>query len=368
MKDYYDILGVSRDASDADLKKAYRQLAMKYHPDRNQGNKESEDKFKEINEAYSCLCDTEKRNHYDKFGTAEGFGAQYNPFGAAGFNDIFEDIFGDFFGTFSGRRKDRPAKGENQRYDLSITLAEAAFGTEKVIEIPRWVKCDDCRGTGAAEGKPPVTCTSCRGTGQIRFQQGFFSVSKTCGKCNGTGRVITEPCKKCKGFGNIRSYRTISVKVPAGVDTGSKLRMTGEGELGSFGGPPGDLYIMIHVEEHEFLKRDGNDLYCEIPVSFPQAALGAEIEVDTIDGKAQLKIPPGTPSGKQFHIKGKGMPRIGSRSKGDQVVIINIEVPRHLTAKQKELLEEFAQISGEKVSSRGHSKKGFKKKLKDLFA
>ncbi len=368
MKDYYDILGVSRDASDADLKKAYRQLAMKYHPDRNPGSKESEDKFKEINEAYSCLCDAEKRSHYDRFGTASGFGTGYNPFGAAGFNDIFEDIFGDFFGTFSGKRKDRPTKGENQRYDLNITLAEAAFGTEKIIEIPRWIKCDHCKGTGAAEGKPPIICTSCKGTGQIRFQQGFFSVSKTCGKCNGTGRVISEPCKTCKGFGNIRSYRTINVKVPAGVDTGTKLRMTGEGELGSFGGPPGDLYIVLTVEEHDFFKRDGSDLYCEVPISFPQAALGAEIEVATIDGTTKLKIPAGTPSGKPFQIKGKGMPKIGSRSKGDQIVIVNIEVPKHLTARQKELLEEFTQISGEKVFSRGRSKKGFKGKLKDLFA
>jgi molecular chaperone DnaJ len=368
MKDYYDILGVSRNASDADLKKAYRQLAMKYHPDRNTGSKESEEKFKEINEAYSCLCDTDKRNHYDRFGTSAGFGAEYNPFGAAGFNDIFEDIFGDFFGTFSGRRKDRPTKGDDQRYDLNLTLVEAAFGTEKVIEIPRWIICDDCKGTGASSGKLPVTCTSCKGTGQIRFQQGFFSVSKTCGKCNGSGRVITDPCKKCKGFGKIRSYRTISVKIPPGVDTGSKLRMTGEGELGSFGGHPGDLYIMLSVEEHEFLKRDGNNLYCEIPISFSQAVLGAEIEVANIDGVSRIKIPPGTPSGKPFHIRGKGMPRIGSRSRGDQIVIVNIEVPKHLTVRQKELLEEFTRISGDEVSSHGYSKKGFKGKLKDLFA
>ncbi|TAL27539.1 MAG: molecular chaperone DnaJ [Nitrospirae bacterium] len=363
MKDYYEILGVSRDASEADLKKAYRQLAMQYHPDRNPDNKESEDKFKEINEAYSCLSDAQKRAHYDRFGTAEGVGAGagYSPFGA-GFGDVFEDIFGDFFGTFTGQGRTRPAKGDDLRYDLDITLMEAAFGVEKVLEVPRWENCAECRGTGAAPGKGPVTCSNCKGTGQVRFQQGFFSVSKTCGKCHGEGRIITDPCKKCKGQGKTRQHRNISVKIPAGVDTGSKLRMSGEGELGIYGGPPGDLYIFLNVSEHPFFKREGMNLYCKVPVSFPQAALGAEIEVPTLDGSTKIKIPPGAPSGKSFHVKGKGMPRPGGHQRGEQVVIINIEVPKHLTQRQKELLEEFAKINGDEVS------KGFKEKLRDLFA
>ncbi len=361
MKDYYDILGVDRNASEADLKKAFRQLALKYHPDRNPGDKEAEDKFKEINEAYSCLSDAEKRANYDRFGTAEGVGAGFNHFGG-GFGDIFEDIFGDFFGTFSGQRRTRPAKGSDLRYDLEITLMEAAFGVEKIIEVPRWENCAECNGSGAAPGKGPVTCSNCKGTGQVRFQQGFFSVSKTCGKCQGEGKIITDPCKKCKGKGKVKKYREIIVKIPPGVDNGLKLRMTGEGELGFHGGPPGDLYIVLGVAEHEFFKREGLEIYCRVPISFPQAALGAEIEVPTLDGVSKLKIPAGTPSGKPFHLKGKGMPRLGSSAKGDQIVIVNIEVPKHLTARQKELLEEFAKINGDEIS------KGFKDKLKDLFA
>jgi len=359
MKDYYDILGVSRDASAADIKKAFRQLAMKHHPDRNPDSKESEDKFKEINEAYSCLSDPDKRSNYDRFGTAEGAGAG-SPFGA-GFGDVFEDLFGDFFGTFSGQRRRRPTKGMDLRYDLDITLMEAAFSTEKNIEVPRWENCSDCKGTGAAPGKAPITCPNCKGAGQVRFQQGFFSVSKTCGKCGGEGRIITDPCKACKGQGKVKKSRKINVRIPAGVDTGSKLRMSGEGELGTYGGPPGDLYIFLSVEEHQFFKREGMNLYCKVPVSFPQAALGAEIEVPTLEGVTKLKIPQGTPSGREFHFKGQGMPRIGGHQRGDQVVIVNIEVPKHLTSRQKELLEEFARINGDEVS------KSFKEKLKDLF-
>ncbi|MBI4685563.1 MAG: molecular chaperone DnaJ [Nitrospirae bacterium] len=363
MKDYYDILGVSRDASDADIKKAFRQLALKYHPDRNPDNKGSEEKFKEINEAYSCLSDSEKKSNYDRFGTAEGVGAGYSPFGGAGgFGDIFEDIFGDFFGTFTGRRGPRPAKGDDLRYDINITLMEAAFGAEKIIEVPRWENCSECKGTGAEPGKGPVTCSNCKGTGQVRFQQGFFSVAKTCGKCHGAGRIITDPCKACKGHGKIKQYRNISVKVPAGVDADSRLRISGEGELGIYGGPPGDLYIILDVEEHPFFQREGMNLYCKVPVSFPQAALGSEIEIPTIDGSTKLKIPAGTPSGKTFNIKGKGMPKVGSHQRGDQVVIVNIEVPKHITPRQKELLEEFSKINGDEVS------KGFREKLKDIFA
>ncbi|MEW6419461.1 MAG: molecular chaperone DnaJ [Nitrospirota bacterium] len=360
MKDYYEILGVPRDASDADIKKAFRQLALKYHPDRNPGDKESEEKFKEINEAYSCLIDSQKRANYDRFGTAEGVGAGFGPF-ETGFGDIFEDIFGDFFGTFTGRRRPRPAKGNDLRYDLDITLMEAAFGTEKTIEVPRWEACAECNGTGSEPGKGPGTCPNCKGAGQVRFQQGFFSISKTCGKCGGTGKIITEPCKVCKGQGMIKKFKSINVKIPAGVDTGSRLRISNEGEMGLHGGPPGDLFIILNVEEHPFFKREGNDLYCEVPLSFPQAALGAEIEVPTLEGTSKIKIPQGTPSNRVFYLKGKGIQRLGGYGKGDQIVRVYIDVPKKLTSRQKELLEEFAQISGDEVS------KSFRDKLKDLF-
>ncbi len=359
MRDYYETLGIPRDASEVDIKKAFRQLAMKYHPDRNPDNKESEDSFKEINEAYSCLIDPQKRAHYDRFGSAEGLGAGYSPFGT-GFGDIFDDIFGDFFGTFTGR-KPRPAKGNDLRYDLEITLMEAAFGTEKVIEIPRWEFCSNCNGSGSAPGKTPSACPNCKGAGQIRIQQGFFSISRTCDRCGGAGRIITDPCKACKGQGRMRTFKSISVKMPGGVDTGSRLRMSGEGELGVHGGPRGDLYIYLNVEEHSFFKRDGNNLFCEVPVSFPQAALGSEIEVPTIDGTHKIKVPAGTPSGRIFHIKGKGVQKLGGSHRGDQVVRVYVDVPKNITQRQRELLEEFAQLTGDEVN------KSFKEKIKDLF-
>ncbi|HET6514263.1 MAG TPA: molecular chaperone DnaJ [Thermodesulfovibrionales bacterium] len=362
MKDYYTLLGVSKNATEAELKKAFRGLALKYHPDRNPGNKESEEKFKEINEAYSVLSDPEKRTHYDRYGgTAEAPGAGYGGFGGAGFGDIFEDIFGDFFGTFSGQRRQRPSRGSDLRYDLDITLEESAFGTEKNIEIPRWETCSACSGTGSRPEKPPVTCPNCKGSGHVRFQQGFFSVSKTCGSCQGTGKIITDPCTSCKGEGKVRKVRTISVRIPPGVDSGSRLRMSGEGEPGTRGGPPGDLYIMIDIRDHPTFVRKGNDVYYEMHITFPQAVLGAEVEVPTLDGATSLKVPPGTHPGKAFHIKGKGIPKLGGHGKGDEIVVVNIEVPKHITPRQRELLEEFAQISHDKAA------KTFKDKLKDIF-
>lgn len=362
MKDYYDLLGVSRNATEAELKKAFRGLALKYHPDRNPDNKESEEKFKEINEAYSVLSDPEKRANYDRFGTAEGVGAGagFGAFTGAGFGDIFEDIFGDFFG-FTGRGRTRPAKGDDLRYDLDITLEESAVGADKNIEVPRWETCSSCNGSGSKPGKGPITCSNCKGTGNVRFQQGFFSVSKTCGSCRGAGKIITDPCASCKGNGKVKRVRTISVKIPAGVDSGSRLRMSGEGESGMHGGPPGDLYIIIDVRRHPVFVRKGADIYFGMDITFPQAVLGAEVEIPTLEGLAMLKIPPGTPAGKAFHLKGKGIPRLGGHGKGDEVVIVNIEVPKHITPRQRELLEEFAELNGDKKS------KTLKDKLKDIF-
>lgn len=364
MKDYYELLGVSKDASEADLKKAFRQLAMKYHPDRNSGNKASEEKFKEINEAYSCLSDPSKRANYDRYGSAEGpGGAGYGPFASgAGFGDVFEDIFGDIFGAFGGQRRQRPTKGGDLRYDLAITLSEAVFATEKTIEFPRLDECEECKGSGSEPGKQPVVCPSCKGAGQVRFQQGFFNVSKTCGKCYGAGKIIANPCKTCKGNGKVEKMKSFSVKIPAGVDSGSRLKIYGEGEPGLYSGPKGDLYIVLNVQEHPFFKREGTEIFCEVPVSFPQAALGAEIEVPSLDGTSKIKIPAGTPSGRLFYLKGKGAPRVGGHQRGNQVVKIYIDVPKKLTPRQKELLEEFASINGDEVS------KSFKEKLKDLFS
>jgi molecular chaperone DnaJ len=364
MKDYYKILGVSSEATQDEMKKAFRQLALKYHPDRNQGNKDAEEKFKEINEAYSCLSDPEKRAHYDRYGTLDGLGAGAGFGPGAPFSDVFDDLFGDLFGAFTGARKPRPAKGADLRYNLDISLEEAAFGVEKKIRVPRWQSCDVCAGSGAEPGHPPVTCPGCKGTGHVRFQQGFFSVSKTCGKCQGGGRMITHPCNRCAGQGSTKVQRELSVRVPPGVDTGSRLRVTGEGDPGALGGPPGDLYVVLTVAEHPFFIRDGMDIHCQMPVSFTKAVFGGEIEVPTLDGSTRLKIPAGSQSGKSFHLRGKGMPRVGSNHRGNQIVTVYIDVPKKLTPRQRELLEDFA-----KISSEAHDEeKGFKERLKDLFS
>jgi len=360
-KDYYEILKVARNATDTDLKKAYRKLALQYHPDRNPDDKAAEDKFKEINEAYACLSDPQKKAHYDQFGTAEGAGGGFGG-GFGDFGDIFEDVFGNIFGGGGfGGRKTRPTKGQDLRYDLEINLTDAVFGTEKEIKIPRWEDCSTCSGTGSRPGTEPTVCKTCQGTGQTKLQQGFFTIARTCGNCRGEGKIITDPCTKCDGQGKTRRERTVSLKIPAGVDTGIRLRVTGEGEAGSHGGPPGDLYVILHVEPHPFFKRKDNDLLCEVPISFVQAAMGGEIDVPTIDGRSTIKVPAGTPSGKVFHLKGKGVPRLQGYGKGDQFISVFVDVPRKLSTRQKELLREFADISGDDIS------KGFMDKIKDMF-
>lgn len=361
MNDYYQILGVDRNASSDEIKKAYRKLALKYHPDRNPDNHEAEEKFKEINEVYACLSDPEKRANYDRFGSAEGFEGG-GGFGSSPFGDIFGDIFGDFFGGRSGQRGPRPERGADLRYDLNVDLEDVINGVEKVIKVPRWMSCEECDGTGAKPGTRPESCPDCQGSGEVRFQQGFFSVARTCSKCGGSGQHIANPCRKCAGKGRVKKERKVSVKVPHGVDSGTRLRMTAEGDLGTHGAPPGDLYIFISVNAHKFFRREGLDLYCNIPISFPMAALGAEINVPTMYGSEKLRIPAGTPSGKEFVLRGLGVPKLGAYSKGSQIVRVNIDVPKKMSAKQKELLEEFAETTGEDVHH------GFMEKIKDFFS
>jgi len=370
-QDYYATLGVDRGANDDDLKKAYRRLAIQYHPDRNPGNKAAEEKFKELNEAYQVLSDPEKRAQYDRFGHAAFQGAQgAGGFGgfdfSQGFEDVFSDIFGDFFGTGRGRARSRARRGDDLRYDLEIEFEEAARGAEKVLKIQRLAQCEECQGSrtrpGAAGSK---TCPNCRGTGQVRTQQGFFSIATTCGQCRGEGQIISDPCPKCSGQGRLRKVQSLSVKIPPGVDNGSRLKLRNEGEAGFGGGQSGDLYVVIHVHEHAIFARRENDITVEVPVSFPQAALGSEIEVPSLDGMLKLKIPAGTQSGREFRLKSKGFADLHGYGRGDEIVTIVVETPRRLTAEQRKLLEEFAKLSGEAASH--PMSKGFVDKLKEMF-
>lgn len=365
-KDYYELLGVNRNAAEEDVKKAYRKLALKYHPDRNPGDKQAEEKFKEISEAYQVLADPQKRAQYDQFGHA-AFG-DGGPFRGgfdftSGFEDIFGDIFGEFFGGGTARRHVR-AKGEDLRYNLKVAFEEAIFGAEKKIKVPRQGPCDTCHGSGCKPGTSPRTCPTCRGKGQVNFQQGFFMVSRTCNQCRGQGTTISDPCSSCKGVGRVRKLRTLSVRIPPGIDTGSRLKLRGEGETGLSGGPAGDLYVVIHVESHSLFERDGLDIICEVPVSFAQVALGAEIDVPTLEGKVKMKIPSGTQSGKVFRLKGRGVQDVQGYHRGDQLVRVALETPTHLTARQKELLKEFAEVGGEEVHP---LTKGFIDKVKQIF-
>jgi len=365
-KDYYELLGVSRGATEEEVKKAYRKLALKHHPDRNPGDKQAEEKFKEISEAYQVLADAEKRVQYDQYGHA-AFG-DGGPFRGGfdftgGFEDIFGDIFGEFFGAGTGRRRGR-ARGDDLRYNLTIAFEEAAFGAEKKIKIPRQAPCETCHGSGCKPGTAPRACSTCHGRGQVSFQQGFFTVSRTCGQCHGQGSMIADPCGSCGGAGRLRKLHTLSVKIPAGVDAGSRLKLRGEGEGGPAGGPAGDLYVVIEVEPHPLFVRDGLDIICEVPISFVEAALSAEIDVPTLEGKVKMKIPTATQSGKVFRLKGKGVRDVQGYHQGDQLVRISVETPTHLTTRQKELLKEFAALGGEEVHPLS---KGFFDKVKQIF-
>ncbi|MGH7834339.1 MAG: molecular chaperone DnaJ [Candidatus Binatia bacterium] len=365
-KDYYELLGVDRNASDDEIKKAFRRLALKHHPDRNPGNKKAEEAFKEVSEAYQVLSDREKRVQYDQFGHA-AFG-DGGPFRGgfdftSGFEDIFGDIFGEFFGTGT-RQRPRARRGEDLRYSLELSFEEAVFGAEKKFKIPRHGPCDACRGSGSQPGTSPQTCPNCRGKGQVTVQQGFFSISRTCSHCRGYGTIIANPCTACEGSGILRTLHTISVKIPAGVDNGTRLKLKGEGESGSTGGPPGDLYVVIQVKAHPIFERAELDIICEVPIGFVQAALGAEIEVPTLEGKIKLRIPSGTQSGKVFRLKDKGVKDPHGGQQGDQLVRVVVETPTHLTSRQKELLKEFAALGGEEVHPLS---KGFLDKVRQIF-
>jgi len=344
-RDYYEVLGISRNAGDSDLKQAYRRLAMKYHPDRNPGA-ESERKFKEAKEAYEILSDPKKRSAYDQFGHAgvdasEGLGGAGGGFASGGFSDIFGDVFGDIFGSGIRGGGRRVHRGADLRYDLSLTLEEAVAGKEVKIRIPTLVECQFCGGTGAKPGTSAKTCSRCNGAGQVRMQQGFFSVQKTCSQCRGQGTVIEEYCNHCRGKGRIQEHKTLSVKVPPGVDTGNRIRLSGEGEPGERGSPPGDLYVQVLVREHSIFTREDNHLFCEVPIGFVTAALGGELQVPTLNGKMMLKIPAGTQTGKMFRMRGKGVKPVRGGVIGDLICRVVVETPVNLTERQKELLREL---------------------------
>jgi len=369
-RDYYEILGVTRNASDQDLKKAYRRLAHQFHPDKNQSDPEAEEKFKEAAEAYAILSNSEQRQRYDRFGHAGvSSSAASGAWGAPGFGGI-EDILGDLFGfgdVFGaagrgGSRRSVSQRGADLRYDLEITLEQAAEGMTAQLRIPKLESCETCTGSGAKPGTQPEGCRTCQGAGQVRFQQGFFSVSRTCSACRGVGQVISSPCETCRGTGRVENEKSIEVKIPAGVETGSRLRLQAEGESGAFGGPPGDLYVVIHVAEHEEFERQGNNLYSSVPITFAQAALGAEVEVQTLHGNESLKVPAGTQTGTVFRVRGQGMPVLGGRGKGDLFVSVSVITPTSLTREQRKLLEQLAQIETEDLKD-----KRLVDKVRDIF-
>lgn len=366
-RDYYEILSVTRTVTSDELKKAYRKAALAHHPDRNPGDKKAEDKFKEATEAYQVLSDASKRKLYDQYGhdAVNGQGGMGGGFSSGGFEDVFEGIFEDFFGGGSSRSHNRSHRGSDLQYELEITFEEAYFGTEQTLDLRREEACATCHGDGAKPGTARKTCGTCQGSGKVLASSGFFSVARTCGRCHGLGSTIEQPCNTCRGAGRVTVDRKIQAKIPAGVDTGIRLRVSGEGEAGYRGGPRGDLYVDIHVQSHEIFSRNETHILCDAPISFVQAALGAEIEVPTMVGPHSLKIPAGTQSGKVFKIKGKGFASVRGEGIGDQEVRVIVETPAHLSDKQKELLKEFASLSGEKVNPLSAS---FVRKVKNIFS
>ncbi len=369
-RDYYEVLGVGKSADKGEIKKAYKKLAMKYHPDRTQGDKSLEEKFKEIQEAYEVLTDPQKRAAYDQYGHAGvdpnrgagGFGG-----GNADFGDIFGDVFGDIFGGGRGGGRSRARQGSDLRYNLDMSLEEAVRGKEVEIRVPTLVECDPCNGSGAKKGSSPTTCPTCKGAGQVQMRQGFFAVQQTCPTCSGKGKIISDPCTSCRGQGRVEKTKTLSVKVPAGVDTGDRIRLSGEGEAGESGAPAGDLYVQVNVRDHKIFTREGNNLYCEVPLGFTTAALGGEIEVPTLDGKVKLKVTPETQTGKLFRLRSKGVKSVRSGSVGDLLCRVVIETPVNLSSKQKELLEEFeTSINGQAAKHRP-KEKGFFDGVKKFF-
>jgi molecular chaperone DnaJ len=346
-RDYYEILGVAKAASEGELKSAYRKLAMQHHPDRNPGDKKAEEKFKEAAEAYAVLADAAKRAAYDRFGhagvsAAAGAGAGFDPETFGDFADILGNMFG-FGDLFSGgRRRGGPQRGADLRYDMEISFLESATGTEPTIQIPRQENCETCNGSGAAAGSSPVACSMCRGQGQVRRQQGFFTIAVTCPQCRGAGRTIAKPCQTCQGAGRVAQERKIKVKIPPGISNGQQLRLQNEGEAGAGGGPAGHLYVVVHVQEHEFFRREGNHLFCEVPVNFTTLALGGEIIVPTLDGPERTKIPDGTQTGTTLRLRGKGMPDVNGRGRGDLLVTVQVQTPKRLSKEQRALIEQLA--------------------------
>ena len=371
-RDFYEVLGVNRDASDDEIKKAYRKLAMKHHPDRNPDHPKAEEQFKEVKEAYEILSDGQKRQAYDQFGHAgvdpqAGMGA--GGAGMGGFADAFSDIFGmSCGGGRAGGGRSTVYRGADLRYNLEVSLEEAARGTDTRIRIPAMEECETCHGSGAKPGTQPKSCPTCGGAGQVRMQQGFFSIQQTCPKCHGTGRIIPEPCPGCHGAGRVKQQKTLQVKIPAGVDEGDRIRLAGEGEHGVNGGPAGDLFVQIHIKPHSVFQRDHNDLHCEMPVGFSTAALGGEIEIPTLDGAAKIKIPAETQSGKVFRLRGKGIRGIRSSGLGDLMCHVVVETPVNLTERQKELLREFEAINESDAGRHNPRAKSWMDKVKDFFA
>ena len=368
--DYYEVLGVSRSATEQELKSAYRKLALKYHPDRNPGDHAAEEKFKEASEAYQVLCDADKRAAYDRFGHAGvsgggpgGFGGGFS--GAVDLGDIFGDLFGEMFNMGGQQRASRQMRGDDLRYDLTIDFHEAVFGTEKEIRIRRLEACDTCKGSGSKSGRGPVTCPQCQGRGQVRYQQGFFSVARTCNACAGRGSIISDPCDTCRGETRVTKEIKLTVKVPAGVEEGTRIRYGGEGDVGRNNGQSGDLYIVLSIRAHDFFHREGQNLHCVIPISFPQAALGAEIEIEGVDGTVMLKVPEGIQSGKEIRVRGKGVPFLNEKGRGDLIAKVVVQIPKKLSKAQRELIAELGKSMS--VENKPTSP-GILEKMKDLFS